>query len=753
LIAAVVIVLVMPVYLVIEHLSPPGSGVGTEPEAVYVGREKCLSCHPNAYNSWTGSDHDRSMAVATDSTVLGNFGDVTFDHMGITSRFYRRDGGFFVYTEGPGGEMAEFEITHVFGYDPLQQYLIPFPGGRLQCLTIAWDTERGRWFHLYPDRKIPAGDWLHWTRNGQNWNGMCAECHSTNLEKGYDFATRSFNTTYSEINVSCEACHGPGSAHVAWAEIPPMARRPLANMGLVVSTNGLTARQQVELCAPCHSRRTELGDYRHGRIDVLDALVPSVLEDPLYFADGQIEDEVYVYGSFVQSKMFANDVRCSDCHDVHSTRLHASGNELCLQCHRADAYDIYDHHFHKKEVEGRPSDGALCVKCHMPERLYMVVDARADHSIRIPRPDLTQSIGAPNACNQTACHDDQSTAWAAEHYRTWYGIARKPHFGTVLASGRSGDLAARDPLIRLAADALYPPIVRATALSLLGQYPGPESTGAFRLALSDTDALVRYTALGSVSAATMEQFVDLVSPLLFDPVRAVRLLAASRLAGTSDDLLKPYQLDALRANLIAYRKAMEYSLDFSHAGHNLGNLYQSLGDVARAEQYYRAALEVDDLTYAAKVNLAMMLNSQGRNAEAEQLLREVLDSHPDLHEVAYSLGLLMAELGRMEDAAGFLRRATEGMPEHSRAFYNLGLVYQQLGEPGASEAALGSALALEPENPDYLLALADFYINQNRLDEALVIADRMISLDAARDTGRRVRAHIESLMRSRSNSR
>jgi len=745
LIAVVVIVLVMPGYLLKQHLAGPDPEALSAGEATFVGKERCVTCHEKAYQLWAGSDHDRAMAVASDSTVLGDFDNTTFTHNGSTSRFFRRDGKFFVYTEGPGGEMADFEIAYVFGYDPLQQYLVPFPNGRLQCLSIAWDAIEGNWFHLYPDQDIPPDDWLHWTRNGQNWNGMCAECHSTNLRKGYDHEKRSFSTTWSEINVSCEACHGPGSNHVTWAEVPPMGRRREINMGLVIDTSDITSRQQVELCAPCHSRRSELGDYNHSRSDFLDALIPSVLEENLYHPDGQIQDEVYVYGSFVQSKMFANDVKCNDCHDVHSLKLHKTGNDLCLQCHRSDDYDIYEHHFHQKTVDGKPSDGALCIKCHMPEQPYMVIDYRADHSLRIPRPDVSMVLGTPNACNQAGCHNDKSAGWSTEHYQKWYGIARKPHFGATLAAGRTGDPMAHDPLIRLAADALYPAMVRATALSLLVLYPGPESTAAFRLALSDEDALVRYTALTGVNAQTVEQFTDLVAPLLFDPVRAVRLQAAARLAGVGDDSLKPYQMEALRANLIEYRAAMEYSLDFAFAGHNLGNLFQSLGDLKQAEKYYRAAIEVDDLTYASKVNLAVLLNAQGRNPEAEQLLREVLVSHPDLYDIHYSMGLLMAEMNRFQEAADHLRKAADGMPDRSRVFYNLGLILQHLGRTTEAEIALKTTLELEPENPDFLVGLADFYIKQNRLDEALVIANRLISLYPGNNTGIQLKTHIESI--------
>jgi tetratricopeptide (TPR) repeat protein len=744
-VATSIIVLTVPAYVLKENYLRSSADL-VEDEASFVGREKCISCHEAAYELWLGSDHDHAMAVADERSVRGDFDDALFEHGGVTSRFYRKDGKYFVLTEGPGGTPDDFEIAYTFGVEPLQQYLIPFPDGRLQSLTIAWDVERGRWFHLYPEQDIPPDDWLHWTRNAQNWNGMCAECHSTNLKKGYDNETQSFDTTWSEIDVSCEACHGPGSEHVEWAELPPMARPEVENYNLVIRTGGITSRQQVELCAPCHARRTELGDYDHTKIDLLDNLVPAVLEEGLYHADGQILEEVYVYGSFVQSKMYQNDIRCSDCHDVHSLKLVKEGNELCLQCHRGDTYDSYDHHFHQKIFEGKPSEGALCIKCHMPEQPYMVVDYRADHSIRKPRPDLTAEIGTPNACGQAGCHDDKPLRWLLDYYERWYGKAKKPHYGTILAAGRERNPEALSELIRMAGDDLYPAIVRATALSLLGQYPGEESQAAFNKALSDEEALLRYTAVEQVAAGSPELLVDRVAPLLFDSVRAIRMLAASRLAGLPDEHLKPYQTTALDEALNEHIEAMKYSLDFSFAGHNLGNLYSRLGDPEKAETYYRSAIEIDDLFYPAKVNLAVLYNSSGRNSEAEALLREVIEDYPQMYDAAYSLGLLLAELNRFPEAAEYLSKASEGLPGHSRVHYNLGLTLQYLGRASEAEKAFTKALEVEPSNLDYLYALADHYVKTSDWLKALEVAERMMVVHPESPLGRDLKADIETAL-------
>jgi predicted CXXCH cytochrome family protein len=742
LIALAVVVLAIPLSLLRPARTGPGAGAAGGTPA-FVGSASCEECHKAAFAKWRGSHHERAMDLASDKTVLGDFADATFTHRGVSSRFYRRGGKFYVYTEGPDGKPGEFEIAYTFGWKPLQQYLVPFPGGRLQCLTIAWDTERKRWFHLYPDQDIPASDWLHWTRNAQNWNGMCAECHSTNLKKGYDAEKEAFNTTWSDINVGCEACHGPGSRHVAWARVPAMARPALADQGLVVPTSGITGAQLVELCAPCHSRRAELGDYDHSGRLLMDHMLPSLLTEGLYFADGQQQDEVYNYASFLQSKMYARGVKCSDCHDSHSLKLKKDGNEVCLQCHVREVFDSSEHHFHKKLVDGKPSEGALCARCHMPKRPYMVVDPRSDHSFRRPRPDLTAEIGTPNACSQSGCHADKPLSYSLNAYRKWYGQARRPHFGTTFAAARAGKPEAAEELLRLVDNTLQPAIVRATALSLLERYPGEASTKVLRRALLSEEPLLRHVAASGLAVPDARERVSLLAPLLADPVKAVRLDAVSALAGVPRELLKPYQREAFDAALAEYRTAMAYSLDFSSSGMNLGNLYTNLGKPAEAEKYYRLALKIDDLFFPAKMNLAVLLSGQGRGAEAEKLLREVVASYPDNGDARYSLGLLLVEVGKADEAVAHMRRAASLMPRNARARYNLGLLLDQLGHGDEAEPFLAGALSLEPANPEFLHALAGFQLKRGRPREALALAERLIAAHPDQRIGHELKALAE----------
>lgn len=473
--------------------------------ASFFRSESCAKCHKKEYDEWQESHHAKAMAVANEETVLADFDNTTFSKDGIESRFYRKEGRFFVYTRGPQGKMAEFEISHTFGYYPLQQYLIPFPDGKMQCLPIAWDLRAKKWFHLYPDLELDPEEWIYWTNQGQNWNSMCADCHSTELQKNYDPLTGSYDTKWVEINVGCEACHGAGSKHIAWAELPEMARAQKDN-GLLVQTSAINNRQQVELCAPCHSRRSMLGDYSHLQQDLLDTEAPRLLEDGLYFPDGQIHDEVYVYASFVQSKMYANDVRCSDCHNVHSIKLHQEGNKLCLQCHQASLYDNKTHHFHKQEGETgeaiknadgdilfKVGTGAECIACHMPGQTYMGNDYRPDHSIRIPRPDLSISLGTPNACSR--CHADKSNQWSADYTQKWYGTQQKYHYGSIFSAAQNMAPQAWKELMQIVSDPLSPLLVRATALSLLGRYEDEEIITLFQQSLESSEAILRRTAL------------------------------------------------------------------------------------------------------------------------------------------------------------------------------------------------------------------------------------------------------------------
>ena len=690
---------------------PPTQERGSGDTGVaYVDETACAGCHEAEHQAWTGSHHDLAMQLATRETVLGDFADATYTHRGVTSRFFTRDGRFFVNTEGADGQLADFELTYAFGAEPLQQYLAPFPGGRLQSLTIAWDTRRKEWFHLYPDERIAPDDPLHWTGRYQTWNAMCAECHSTNLRKNYDVASDTYRTVWDALDVGCQACHGPGERHVAWARTGVSGpAEGAAAAGLVVDLDDAEPETEIQACAGCHAHRQRISATdRHAR-PLLDDFLPSTLRDGLYFPDGQIRDEVYVWGSFAQSRMYRAGVRCSNCHDPHGLDLAAEGNAVCLQCHRETPverfptlrpkrYDTPAHHFHEPG-----SSGAQCVSCHMPARTYMRVDDRRDHGFRIPRPDLSVELGTPNAC--TRCHTDETDAWAADRAMDWWGSPRSPHFAEVLAAARRGDPAAESGLRTLAGDVNAPAIVRATALEHLVQYGRPATQIAISAA-ADPDPLVRAAAAGTLERVDPQVRIAALAPLLDDSVRAVRIEAARALTSMPRAALDTRQAQRLDAALAELVDAETASADLPGAHLNLGILRLRSGDPGQAERDYRRALELDPGFTPARFNLANLLNLLGNNAEAEMVLQEGIERAPGEGELHYSLGLVLAEEGRFEPAAASLARAAALLPDRPRVRYNLGLVLQRLGRADEAEAALLEANTLNPRDPDVLAALA-----------------------------------------------
>jgi Flp pilus assembly protein TadD len=660
--------------------------------------------------------------------VLGDFSGVTFEHRGKTWRFFRRGEKFMVHAEGPDGQMRDFEVTYTFGVAPLQQYLVPFPGGRLQALSAAWDTRAKRWFHVNPAGSAPPGDWLHWTRPGQNWNAMCSDCHSTAVRKRYDPETDSYQTTWSEIMVGCEGCHGPGSRHVAWADQPAMGRMPVENAGLVAKTARLTQPELVNLCAPCHSRRAQFKDPAAPGGELLDHYLPTLLGQGTFHADGQIQDEDFEWHAFTQSKMHANGVRCTDCHDVHSGKRHKDGNELCTRCHRADTYDAATHTFHKKEWQGKPSAGVLCVSCHMPGQDFMVVHFRRDHSMRVPRPDLTASIGVPNACSASGCHADKPLAWVQSRYDGWYGKKRKPHYGTVIAAGRARAPGAEAGLAQLAHDPLRPVVARATAVELLAGYPGPEARAAVERGLADPEPLLRVTAVQRSEAADPGALARLLAPLLQDPVGWVRAEAAARLAGQPLQRLTGAQRKAWEAALQEYEDGQRYMSDLPSGPYNLGNLYAALGRNAEAEKQYRRALAIDDQLFLARANLAMLLAVNGRGEEAEKLLREAHAEQPRHAGIAFNLGLLLAERGNRADAEKMLRVALTADPRMAPAAFNLAVM---VGERKPAEAVplARRAAELRPEDPRYAWTLGYYQSRAGDLPGAVVTLEALLRAD------------------------
>jgi predicted CXXCH cytochrome family protein len=728
----------------------PTAAAGTAP--AYVGSKVCVPCHSTQYQAWLGSNHERAMQLADAKTVRGNFRDASLTQFGITSRFFKRDGKFFVRTEGPDGKPANFEIKYTFGVDPLQQYLIAFPGGRLQSLTLAWDTRPAaqggqRWFTLYPKERIAPDDPLHWTGPDQNWNYQCAACHSTNVRKNYDATAKRYATTWSDIDVSCEACHGPGSRHAAWAKAraaatgtaPPAA----GDDGLVVHFEAHPEAQwifdplariarrrtrwekpeEINVCAPCHSRRSVISaDYVPGQ-PLLDSYLPALLTEGLYHADGQIDGEVYEWGSFLQSRMYQRGVSCTNCHEPHSLKLRAPGNAVCAQCHRASTYDTPAHHFHPVG-----SKGATCTGCHMPTKTYMIVHARHDHSLRVPRPDLSVEIGTPNACTQ--CHSERSAEWARDRVRAWYGHDASGYqtYARALHAGRTGGAASAALLSQLATDTAQPGIARATALQLLRTRLSPATVAAVEAGLRDGDALVRRAALECLEAAPPAQRVKLAVPRLDDPVRAVRIEAARQLAAVPAGALDDASRARIERGVAEYVAAQRVDADRPEARTNLGTLYAERGQGTQAESEFHAAIALQRSYTPAYVNLADLYRAERRDADGERVLRAGLAVAPDDAALHLALGLLLARQQRLPQAIDALQRAAALRPDDAHYGYVYGVALHSGGQTERALQVLSAAAARHPSDRELLYALVTINRDAGHRDTALEYARRLAAV-------------------------
>ncbi len=786
-------------------LSTPSKQSALSDAATYVGRSSCIECHQQEAEAFHGSHHDLAMDDATDETVRGNFDDQTLTHFGITSRFFKRDGRFFVNTAGPDGALQDFEIKYVFGYEPLQQYMVEFDRaddlsddeiGRVQVLRLCWDTEGERWFYLSPpdvNQKLEPDDPLHWTGISMRWNTSCADCHSTNFHKNFDLLTKTFRSSFSEIDVSCEACHGPASHHVEIMR----SRGWLSNRtqtGLTSLKEG-SALLQIETCAKCHSRRRQIADGYHTSQRFADFYSCELLMDSTYHADGQIKDEVYVYGSFLQSKMYHQGIRCTDCHDPHTTKIKRVGNSLCTDCHAHPAakYDTPLHHYH---LPG--SSGALCVECHMPSTTYMEVDPRRDHSLRVPRPDLSVAFGTPNACS--ACHVELdkiplqdraglkqygdwlyharngSTAisaelrrvdqWMLESVQLWYGTAYdgSHYYDQLAATSRqsaefkgSADTLPKDSgLVKLARDASAPDIIRSTALLRMTESRSETTLEAAIEAMASSRSRIivgaiprleseinrsldylQYAPHDQGASNRLDRIAKSLANQLDHELLEVRLSIVRTLLSIPEtirsELLNAEQRDQYRAALGEYVNSLKLDSDIGQTLASLSTIYQSQRKLDDAIVALRRAISIDPQVFGIRSELASVLGYQQqalqRSAIEHQRNRDV-EALISLQDSLHNLSQEITQL-RDQDHQLLLKelQRNEGIEGIDAIYYRAAMSHYLRGEYGQTEQFLKQVLELRPDNEIYLLAAATFYKSQHQWNQALNFALQLTQID------------------------
>ncbi|MGF1851042.1 tetratricopeptide repeat protein [Vibrio satsumensis] len=717
-----------------EQALPVGSEAShANSKATYVGSEACIDCHSAEVEAWQGSHHDMAMKHADDDSVLGNFDNQTVTHKGKPNRFFRKGDEFWVNIEGPDGQFKDYKISYTFAFEPLQQYMVEFEDGRVQLIPFAWDSrgegEGGqRWFHLYPD--TTNTDEFYWTNSGQNWNFMCADCHSTNLKKNYDSASNTYNTTWSEINVGCEACHGPASEHVEQAQLAKdqLTQNKSAKANGVkdvqvsahygfdrdlsksvkewvyqegnstLQPKDIVHTNQVQTCAQCHSRRTQLnetGDHVNGSF--FDKYRLSLITPELYHNDGQIYDEDYVYGSFLQSVMAEKGVTCTNCHDPHTAELKIAEEAVCSQCHIASEYTPEKHTFHESNTEA-----SQCTTCHMPETTYMEVDPRRDHSWHIPRPDISQHIKTPNVC--TSCHEDQTDQWADKQIGEWFPDSKyrnQQHFAVAFYADSIGHRGAEDALAYSAQDASLSNIIRASSLERLGGNTGKNTLISLARAVKHDDEMIR---LGVVQGSSGFPFTDrwqILEPLLKDPVLSIRSETAGALVRYWGEM-NPLQKDQIKPALEEYIEIQQFNADRGFGRTNLGNVYRDLGQHDKAIKFYQGAIEIEPYFENSYANLADLYRAQGDEPKALATLKQGIQAQPKSSVLPYSAGLSMLRVKDYKKATNYLKQAAETAQTDPQYWYVYGLALEKSDVLAASKS-LHKAYQFS-RNPQHLYA-------------------------------------------------
>lgn len=689
----------------------------------YVGTESCVSCHTEQVEDWKDSDHDKAMDHATNDSVLGDFSGQTVKFEKRKAKFFKKDNKYFVEIIELDQNLLEVkeavEVSYTFGHDPLQQYMVEFEDGRIQLLPFSWDSRKKseggqKWFDLYPD--TTKTDTFYWKNTGQNWNFMCADCHSTDVKKGYDKKNDTYNTTWKEINVGCEACHGKGKNHVELMndnkDIKSLKSTHYGfEKDLSKSVKEWTFKEgsstlhpkeifetdQVDTCVQCHSRRLQINeDNDIVKGDIFDKYIVSNITQELYHPDGMIYDENYVYGSFEQSKMAESGVTCTNCHDPHKAELKIPKEAVCAQCHLPTEYNQEKHTFHNPNKEG-----GQCVDCHMPETTYMKVDPRRDHSWHVPSPKKSAVSGSPDVC--TSCHEGETQRWADEKINTWYPNRKEELDNNtpaiVFGNVRNGQPNMDDELSHVAQNKNNADIIRASALERLQNYPSQNAYITLIRAIKDKNSQVRFSAAQGSANMPLEAKLRILNPLLVDPVLAVRTEAVSQLVRHWNEL-SLQQKNQLKSPLAEYIKIQEFNSDRAFGRTNLGNIYFAKGEVEKAITEYEGSIQVEPYYENAYPNLSSVYASIGQNEKSRKVLEQGVENNPKSPTLHYSLAMNYLQSKDKEKAIYYLGKALEINKNNAQYWYVLGLVFEEV-DITKSISSLNNAYSLTG-NPQYL---------------------------------------------------
>ncbi|HYG23977.1 MAG TPA: tetratricopeptide repeat protein [Verrucomicrobiae bacterium] len=714
----------------------------SQPAFAFAGSASCRECHRDTFEQWHGSHHqlaERPIDPQLDSRAFEP--ERRFQHGSQSVRVFLSNNVPWIEAIGLSGKPEVHAVARVLGHDPLRQFLVEFPGGRLQAMEAAYDPHSNNWFNVFGNEDRQPGEWGHWTGRGLNWNSMCASCHNTGLQRNYSAASDSYHTRFLENGVGCESCHGSMQPHNDWQKQFGKSGRPDPSL------SKLTRVQTQDYCGSCHSRRSDLtGQFKAGEA-FLDHYSPALVDaSETYYADGQVRDEDFEFGSFLGSRMHAKGVTCIDCHNPHTAKTILPGNFLCIRCHdgsRSDApkIDPVSHSRHK--VFGYSTEGAMtnfnlaaydpatikekggeCVNCHMPQTTYMQRHRRHDHGFTIPDPLLTRELGIPNAC--TRCHQDKDVEWAIHHSSDWYGERlNRPtrRRARLIAQAQQLDPQAAPQLLAwLPKEPL--PYWQAVIAGLLEPWAGDGNVSAtLKSLLQHTNALVRASAARALEPAVHARNAEVVTALrqaLKDSQRNVRVAAAWSLRAERKPGSRADQ--ELRASL-------EVGADQPLGQMQLGNYFIARGDLQTAVSHFQKAVQWDQRSPAIRQQLAILLSQLGRPHEAVEQLQAACRLAPSDANYRYELGLAHNEIGDLSGAVRELSAAVKLDPRLAMGWYNLGLAQHAMGQSVLGLESLAHAERLEPAQARIPYARATILLQIGQRNEAFAAARRALQID------------------------
>ena len=558
----------------------------TSPEPVqreavegFVGSDTCAECHQDLYEQWKPSGHSISIAPFSDERAARPFDGEYFVARDIE---HKLGPGGQITCEGPGGEMQTFQIDSIIGVRRIQMFTTKMDGGRIQVLPVMLEVPNRRWFdytHFIfggpTDFDVPPDSPNSWYTFARNFNSRCIRCHATEFDPGYDPDAGTYETTWNEMAVGCESCHGAGGAHVTkW-------RRLEDGPDPIVNPKRLGIERGNMVCGQCHSESAMVQPgYKPGD-DLWAFMDPAGLEDKKHVhPDGRARELIHNLVPILESE--CGPIACTKCHDPHGSKhlgdllRPLSDDRTCTQCHEEIGANLTAHTHHKAE-----STGSRCVNCHMQR---MVIEGghgwTHDHTISVPSMVNTKTLGLTNACK--ACHVLEDTNWEIPHFERWYPDADKNNhrvpLAKAVAGGRKRTAEAKPLLEALAEDAK--PIYRAGAVRLLAGYDTDLAK-----ALEDPSPLVRRAAIDGVKRTDPAALV----PLLDDPNHVLRYRAAMALTERH-----AREHPDVRTRVIEVLTEFARRKPDSDATHYaLGILFEVAGDMPRARRSYARYLRIN----------------------------------------------------------------------------------------------------------------------------------------------------------------